>query len=294
MKKIFQKVITVMIAVSTLSFGVMPVTHAETIVYTTRTGSKYHSRKSCPTLSRSRVIYSKTLSEAKAEGLDACKVCARNLSSTKKSSTKSTKKSNYRVTYQAAPAPDKNAYRTVNGNKPTFTKAQMTTKSFERYSALDSLGRCRTAFVNASPSTLPTKKRGSIGMVKPTGWHTVRYSIVGNGSAGYLYNRCHLIAYEISGENANRRNLITGTRYMNVTGMLPFENRIANYIKATRHHVLYRVTPDFKGSNLLANGVHMEAYSVEDHGKGIKFNVYCYNKQPGIKLNYKTGASSLA
>ena len=294
MKKIFQKVIAVMIAVSTLSFGVMPVTHAETIVYTTRTGSKYHSRKSCPTLSRSRVIYSKTLSEAKAEGLDACKVCARNLSSTKKSSTKSTKKANYRVTYQAAPAPDKNAYRTVNGNKPTFTKAQMTTKSFERYSALDSLGRCRTAFVNASPSTLPTKKRGSIGMVKPTGWHTVRYSIVGNGSAGYLYNRCHLIAYCLTAENANKKNLITGTRYMNNEGMLPYEEKTARYIDKTNNHVLYRVTPVFEGSNLVASGVLMEAYSVEDQGKGICFCTYCYNVQPGVAIDYATGDSHLS
>lgn len=294
MKKILKKALTVMLSVSLLTLGSVPLTHAETIVYTTRTGSKYHSRKSCPTLSRSRVIYSKTLSEAKAEGLEACKVCARSLSSSSAKKKKSTKKSNYSVSYQAAPAADKNAYKVVNKNKPTFTTSQKKAKSFERYSSLDSLGRCRTAFVCASPSTLPKTKRGSIGMVKPTGWHTVRYSIVGSGSAGYLYNRCHLIAYEISGENANVKNLITGTRYLNIKGMLPFENRIANYIKATRHHVLYRVTPDFKGKNLLASGVHMEAYSVEDHGKGISFNIYCYNKQPGIKLNYKTGASSLA
>ena len=181
------------------------------------------------------------------------------------------------------------AYKVINNNKPSFKKSQMTKKSFERYGKLDSLGRCTTAFANVSKSTMPKTARGSIGMIKPTGWHTVRYS---NVPGGYLYNRCHLIAYELTAENANPRNLITGTRYLNIEGMLPFENQVADYVKETGHHVLYRVKPKFKGSNLLAAGGYMEAKSVEDNGRGISFHVYCYNRQPGIKINYANGNSS--
>ena len=166
------------------------------------------------------------------------------------------------------------AFRVINGNKPSFTKAQMNTRSLERYSRLDRLGRCGTAFANVSRKTMPAAERGSIGMVRPTGWHTVRYS---NVPGRYLYNRCHLIGYQLTGENANPRNLITGTRYLNIEGMLPFENMVADYVKETGHHVLYRVKPKFKGNNLLASGVYMEAKSVEDKGRGVSFHVYCYN-----------------
>lgn len=298
MKKLFTFVVA--FATAFMPLASAPV-HAATTVYTTATGTKYHFSKSCRGLSRARNIYTTTLAQAKSEGLSPCKICASGSaasSSTKKRTTKkkvaSKKKSNYSVSYLGNTTPNKNAYKKVNGNRPTFKKSQMKTKSFEKYSSLDSLGRCGTAFACVSKSTMPTSKRGSIGMVKPTGWHTVRYTIVGKGSAGYLYNRCHLIAYELTGENANTRNLITGTRYLNIEGMLPFENKVAGYVKATGNHVLYRVKPDFKGKELVARGVNMEAYSVEDHGKGIKFNVYCYNKQPGIKINYKNGASSVA
>ena len=180
------------------------------------------------------------------------------------------------------------AFRVINRNKPSFTKAQMNTRSFERYSRLDRLGRCGTAFANVSRKTMPAAERGSIGMVRPTGWHTVRYS---NVPGRYLYNRCHLIGYQLTGENANPRNLITGTRYLNIEGMLPFENMVADYVKETGHHVLYRVKPKFKGNNLLASGVYMEAKSVEDKGRGVSFHVYCYNRQPGIKINYANGNS---
>ena len=163
--------------------------------------------------------------------------------------------------------------------------------SFEHYSKLDSLGRCGAAFANVSRSTMPTKKRGAIGNIKPSGWHTVKYEGI---DGKYLYNRCHLIGYQLTAENANPRNLITGTRYLNVTGMLPFENMVADYVKETNHHVLYRVTPIFKERELVARGVQMEAYSVEDKGAGVQFNVYVYNNQPGISINYETGRSKKA
>lgn len=191
-------------------------------------------------------------------------------------------------TYVAAAAKNR-PYKVINNNRPTFRKSQLTTKSFERYSKLDSLGRCGTAFANVSKSTMPTEKRGAIGMIRPTGWHTVKYS---NVPGKYLYNRCHLIAYELTAENANERNLITGTRYLNIEGMLPFENMVADYVKETGNHVLYKVKPKFKGNNLLASGVYMQAESVEDRGKGISFNIYCYNIQPGITINYADGSSS--
>ncbi len=179
-------------------------------------------------------------------------------------------------------------YVKLNHNKPAFKTSQLIKRSYEKYGSLDSLGRCTTCIANVSRSTMPTAPRGSIGMIKPTGWHTIRYSFV---DGKYLYNRCHLIGYQLTGENANSRNLITGTRYMNVDGMEPFESEIAQYVKSTGNHVLYRVTPVFKGSDLLAHGVHMESESVEDHGSGIKFNIYCYNVEPGTKLNYTNGNS---
>ena len=178
----------------------------------------------------------------------------------------------------------------VNNNKPFFTdKEKKNTKSFESYHKLDKLGRCGVTYANVSPSTMPTKKRGNIGMIKPTGWHTVKYNKLIDGN--YLYNRCHLIAYCLTAENANKKNLITGTRYMNTEGMLPYEEQTARYIDQTQNHVLYRVTPIFEGNNLVASGVLMEAYSVEDKGKGISFCVYCYNVQPGITIDYATGDS---
>lgn len=179
-------------------------------------------------------------------------------------------------------------YVEIDGNQPSFTGKDKTKESFEKYSELDSLGRCGVAYANVGKDLMPTEKRGSIGKVKPSGWHTVKYDIV---DGKYLYNRCHLIGYQLTAENANEKNLITGTRYMNVDGMLPFENMAADYVKETGNHVLYRVTPVFEGKNLLAKGVQMEAYSVEDEGDGICFNVFVYNVQPGIQIDYATGES---
>ena len=181
-------------------------------------------------------------------------------------------------------------YVVLNDNKPEFTEEDYTSNTFENYSELDSLGRCGVAYANISKETMPTEERGSIGMIKPSGWHTVKYDIV-NGK--YLYNRCHLIGYQLSGENANEKNLITCTRQMNTEGMLDFENEVAEYVENTGNHVLYRVTPVFEGDNLLASGVQMEAYSVEDNGEGVSFNVYVYNVQNGIDIDYKTGDSKL-
>ena len=186
------------------------------------------------------------------------------------------------------PAYSGKPYVVVNQNTPFFSKKDHTKKPFETYSRLDSYGRCQTAFANICKEIMPTEERGAIGSVKPSGWHTVKYN---NVEGKYLYNRCHLIGYQLSAENANERNLITGTRYLNMDGMLPFENMVADYVKETSHHVLYRVTPVFKGKNLLASGVLIEAYSVEDEGRGISFCVYCYNVQPGIKIDYATGDS---
>lgn len=183
------------------------------------------------------------------------------------------------------------AYVAVNGNIPYFTSSELTTTSFELYSALDSLSRCGTAYACVGQDLMPTEERGSIGSVKPSGWHTVRYNGVVDGN--YLYNRCHLIGFQLSGENANERNLITGTRYLNIDGMLPFENMVADYVQETNNHVLYRVTPVFEGDNLLAAGVLMEGYSVEDDGDGICFCIFAYNVQPGVTINYATGDSTL-
>ncbi len=183
-------------------------------------------------------------------------------------------------------------YTELNGNIPYFTDREKTEDVFEHYSDLDTLGRCGTAYANICKELMPTEKRGEIGMIKPTGWHTVRYDDI--ISDKYLYNRCHLIGFQLAGENANEKNLVTGTRYMNVDGMLPFENMIADYVKETDNHVLYRVTPIFVGDNLVCRGVEMEAYSVEDNGEGTSFHVFVYNIQPGIEIDYATGDSWVA
>lgn len=180
-------------------------------------------------------------------------------------------------------------YVPLNDNVPQFEPDELTTQSFESYSDLDELGRCGVAYANLSSDLMPTEQRESISSVKPSGWQSVTYDEV---DGKYLYNRCHLIGYQLSAENANEKNLITGTRYMNVEGMLPFENMVADYIKETDHHVLYRVTPVFEGDNLVASGVQIEAESVEDQGEGIAFNVFVYNQQPGIAIDYATGDST--
>ena len=183
------------------------------------------------------------------------------------------------------------SYVEINGNVPYFTVSDLTEDPFETYSSLDDLGRCGVAYANICQELMPTEERGEIGMVKPSGWHTVRYNGVVDGN--YLYNRCHLIGYQLSGENANEENLITGTRYLNAEGMLPFENLVDDYVDETGNHVLYRVTPVFEGDDLLASGVLMEALSVEDGGEGLSFCVYCYNVQPGVVIDYATGESYL-
>ena len=181
-----------------------------------------------------------------------------------------------------------NPFITINDNVPFFTKEEITDKSFETYSDLDDLGRCGPAFSSVGQDIMPTEKRGDISKVKPTGWVTAKYDHV---DGKYLYNRCHLLGHQLTGEDANEKNLVTGTRYMNVDGMLPFENMIADYVKETDNHVMYRVTPLFQGDELVCRGVLMEAYSVEDHGEGVMFNVYCYNNQPYIEIDYQTGKS---
>ena len=197
------------------------------------------------------------------------------------------------ISLSSIPEYSSSPYTTINNNVPDFSASDMSrTDAFEIYSDLDSLGRCGVAYANICKEIMPTEKRGDIGSVKPSGWHTAKYSGLVDGN--YLYNRCHLIGYQLSGENANEKNLITGTRYLNVKGMLPFENMVDDYVDETNNHVLYRVTPVFEGDNLVASGVQMEAYSVEDSGAGISFNVYCYNVQPGITINYATGDSALS
>jgi DNA-entry nuclease len=182
----------------------------------------------------------------------------------------------------------KEAYVVIGDNQPEFTDGNMTTVSYEYYSPLDRLGRCGYAMACIGTDLMPTEERGSIGQVKPSGWQTVKYDFI---DGKYLYNRCHLIGFQLSGENANEQNLITGTRYLNVEGMLPFENMIADYVKETGNHVLYRVTPIYDGDNLVARGVQMEGLSVEDGGDGICFHVYAYNNQPGITIDYLDGSS---
>ena len=195
------------------------------------------------------------------------------------------------ITYIDIPVYSGNAYTEINGNIPYFDEEDMSDVSYEYYSELDSLGRCGACMASVGQDIMPVEDRGNIGDVKPTGWHTVKYEGIVDGN--YLYNRCHLLGFQLTGENANVKNLITGTRYMNVEGMLPFENMVADYVKETGNHVMYRVTPLFEGDNLVADGVLMEAKSVEDDGEDILFNVFCYNVQPGVSIDYETGTSSL-
>ena len=182
-------------------------------------------------------------------------------------------------------------YVVLNDNEPSFDETDLTDEAYEYYSELDADGKCGVAEASIGEELMPTEERGNIGQVKPSGWQTVKYD---NVEGKYLYNRCHLIGFQLTGENANEKNLITGTRYMNTEGMLPFENMVADYIRETGNHVMYRVTPIFEGDNLVASGVQMEAKSVEDNGESICFNVYVYNVQPGIEIDYATGDSQLA
>ena len=194
------------------------------------------------------------------------------------------------VSYQIEDIPEYNgaSYVYVNGNKPIFKEEDINTESFEIYGALDSLGRCTYTYANLSKELMPTKERESIGSVKPSGWQTIKYDFI---EGKYLYNRCHLIGYQLTGENANNRNLITCTRKMNTGTMLEYENKVANYIKKTNNHVLYRVTLIFDGENLFAKGVLMEGMSVEDRGEGLMFNIFVYNAQDGIIIDYSNGES---
>ncbi len=193
-------------------------------------------------------------------------------------------------TVDTVPAFNGSPYIAINGNEPSFASTELVTEGYERYAPLDLLGRCGTAMACVGKEMMPTEERGSIGSVKPSGWQTVKYDIV---DGKYLYNRCHLIGYQLTGENANEQNLITGTRFLNIEGMLPFENMVADYVKETGNHVIYRVTPVYDGVNLVARGVQIEAKSVEDQGEGISFNVYAYNAQPGVSINYLNGDSVL-
>ena len=183
------------------------------------------------------------------------------------------------------------AYAVINDNQPNFSASELSTAGYEKYSELDSLGRCGVALASCGKDTMPgaNETHGNINSIRPSGWIQAKYNGI---SGGYLWNRCHLIGWQLSAENANRKNLITGTRYMNIEGMLTFENMVADYIRETNNHVAYRVIPVFEGNNLVCSGVQMEAYSVEDSGEGICFNVYCYNVQPGITIDYATGNSS--
>mgnify|MGYP001376845068 FL=1 len=195
------------------------------------------------------------------------------------------------ISYRDVPAFEGNPYVYVNDGEPVFTDEQRAAETgYERYGELDELGRCTAAFAVVGPETQPTEKRGSIGEVRPSGWQMAKYDFV---EGKYLFNRCHLLGYQLTGENANEQNLITGTRYLNVQGMLPFENAVADYVDATGNHVLMAVMPVFEGSELVARGVHMMAESVEDGGEGVAFNVFCYNVQPGVVIDYGTGESML-
>lgn len=194
---------------------------------------------------------------------------------------------------EAFPAYSGSASVQLNGNVPEFSLSEVTTNSYEEYGKLDSLGRCTMAMACIGEDLMPTEERSSIGMVKPTGWNQNKYPGIVDSNPPYLYNRCHMIGYQLTAENANESNLITGTRYMNIEGMLPYENMVASYIKSTGNHVMYRVTPVFEGKNLLCSGVKMEAYSVEDKGKGVSFNVFCFNVQPGIVIDYADGNNAI-
>ncbi len=189
---------------------------------------------------------------------------------------------------EVSPYDGSSSYVIINNNEPEFLSDDLVTRSYEFYSDLDSLGRAGVAMSSIGIDLMPTEERGNIGIVKPSGWHTIKYDFI-NGK--YLYNRCHLIGYQLTGENANEKNLITCTRQTNTGIMLEYENKVAKYIKETNNHVLYRVTPIYENNNLVASGIQMEAMSVEDNGAGIKFNIYIYNVQDGVDINYETGES---
>ncbi len=180
----------------------------------------------------------------------------------------------------------------VSGGEPGFAPEDLKPEFYEKFSELDSLGRCGTAEACVDREHMPEGEREEIDTVKPSGWKGGKYDFIDNG--GFLYNRCHMIGWQLTGQNAEERNLITGTRYMNVEGMLPYENQVARYVRRSGNHVLYRVTPVFQGEELLSRGVHLEAESVEDAGEGLSFNVFCYNVQPGVEIDYMTGANWLA
>lgn len=194
------------------------------------------------------------------------------------------------VSLDSIPAFDDIPYVKINDDVPFFTEEEIVTESYEIYYDMDDLGRCTLTIACIGQDLMPTEDRGSIGQVKPSGWQSVKYDIV---DGKYLYNRCHLIGFQLTGENANVNNLITGTRYLNVIGMLPFEDMVADYVKETGNHVMYRVTPIYQGDELVARGVLMEGYSVEDEGEGICFCIYAYNNQPGVIINYADGTSKL-
>ncbi len=189
---------------------------------------------------------------------------------------------------EVSPYDGSSSYVIINNNEPEFLSDDLVIRSYEFYSDLDSLGRAGVAMSSIGIDLMPTEERGNIGSVKPSGWHTIKYDFI-NGK--YLYNRCHLIGYQLTGENANEKNLITCTRQTNTGIMLEYENKVAKYIKETNNHVLYRVTPIYENNNLVASGIQMEAMSVEDNGAGIKFNIYIYNVQDGVDINYETGES---
>ncbi len=199
---------------------------------------------------------------------------------------------NNNVSYAVNEIPEYNGkdFIYINNNEPSFTESDYKNESYQIFSELDNLGRCGPAIANIGIDLMPTKERESIGMIKPSGWHTIKYD---NVDGKYLYNRCHLIGYQLTGENANPKNLITCTRQMNTGVMLEYENKVAKYIKETKNHVLYRVTPLFLNDNLVASGVLMEAKSVEDNGKGLTYSIYVYNVQNGITIDYLTGKSQL-
>lgn len=227
------------------------------------------------------------------ESKDETESSEENVESSEPTETPSAETTDTVFDFSSIPAYSGDAYVAVNNNVPFFTSADMAgaKTSYESYSDLDAKGRCGVCVASVGQDIMPTEERGEIGSVKPSGWNQAKYAGVVDGN--YLYNRCHLIGYQLTGENANTKNLITGTRYMNVDGMLPFENMVADYVKETGNHVLYRVTPIFENENLLASGVLMEAKSVEDDGEDVLFCVYCYNVQPGITIDYSNGASSL-
>ena len=228
-------------------------------------------------------------SESSSNKSDSTVVAPQTTTQINTSTTKATTTVQKRFDVSQIPTYSGAAYVAINGNIPFFSASDMTTKAYETYSPLDNLGRCGVAISCIGKELMPTEPRGSIGMIKPSGWHLVKYQGV---EGNYLYNRCHLIGYQLTGENANEHNLVTGTRYMNVQGMEPLENKTANYINSTGNHVIYRSTPIFIGSDLLCRGVLMEGKSVEDNGAGLTFCVFAYNVQPGITINYADGSSS--